>query len=227
MKEITPVGASGLGGPDAPVLVLAGGTGTGKSMLAAELAARGAYVVDADRIGHEVLLDPDVRARLVAAFGTGILDSGGEIDRRRVGTLVFTDATARARLEAIVHPPLLAEIGRRVDHLRGSRAVGLVVVDAALWLQFEPPAARPRVDLVLMTTADRETRRGRIMRRDGLDAESAERRIEAQTAIEASLHRADAVLDTATDRRQAVTALLQLLDERLGLRLGESRPDRS
>jgi dephospho-CoA kinase len=227
MKEITPVGASGLGGPDAPVLVLAGGTGTGKSMLAAELAARGAYVVDADRIGHEVLLDPDVRARLVAAFGTGILDTGGEIDRRRVGTLVFTDATARARLEAIVHPPLLAEIGRRVDHLRGSRAVGLVVVDAALWLQFEPPAARPRVDLVLMTTADRETRRGRIMRRDGLDAESAERRIEAQTAIEASLHRADAVLDTATDRRQAVTALLQLLDERLGLRLGESRPDRS
>lgn len=227
MTRAAHVEASGLGGPDAPVLVLAGGTGTGKSMLAAELATRGAFVIDADRIGHEVLLDPDVRARLVAEFGTEILDDEAEIDRRRLGTAVFTDATARARLDAIVHPPLLAEIGRRVDHLRGSRAVRLVVIDAALWLQFEPAAARPRVDFVLMTTADRDTRRGRIMRRDGLDAESAERRIEAQTAIEASLHRADAVLDTATDRRHVVTALLQLLDERLGLRLGESRPDRS
>lgn len=217
--------ASILGGPDAPVVVLAGATGTGKSTLAGELAARGAFVIDADRIGHEMLLRPAIREAVVAAFGSGVLDAEGEIDRRSLGPLVFTDPAARARLDAIVHPPLVAEIARRIDHLRSSRAVRLVVIDAALWLQFEPAAARPAVDLVLMTHADRDTRRDRIMARDAIDATAAQARIDAQQAIEASLPRADAVLDTARDRAAVCADLIGRLDRRFDLRLAEGRPD--
>lgn len=219
-------GAS-LGGPDAPVVVLAGATGTGKTMLATELARRGAFVIDADRVGHETLLDPRVRTAVVTAFGPAILDAEDEIDRRALGSRVFAEPAARALLDHLVHPPLVAEISRRIDHLRASRAVKLVVIDAALWWQFEPAAARPHVDLVVMTHADRDTRRARIMARDGLDAVAAQARIDAQEAIEASLHRADAVLDTAVERATLIAALIALLDRRFDLRWGESAPTAS
>lgn len=216
-----------LGGPDAPVVVLAGGTGTGKTLLADALAARGAFVIEADRIGHELLLDAAVLTRVTAEFGASILDHSGGIDRRALGSLVFGDPQARARLDRIVHPPLVAEIARRIDHLRSSRAVRLIVIDAALWWQFEPDRDRPAVDLVVMTRVDARTRRDRIMARDGLDATAAQLRIDAQAAIEASLERADAVLDTATDRASLIATLFALLDERFDLRLGASSPDAS
>jgi dephospho-CoA kinase len=211
-----------LGGPDAPVLVLAGTTGSGKTQLADALARRGALRIDADRVGHEVLRDEAVRAAIVKAFGEEILDGRGEIDRRALGGRVFSDPDALRRLNALVHPPLVAEIARRVESYRATRACPLVVIDAALWWQFEP---RPSVDLVVMVTADPAVREERIRARDGLEAGPARERMERQADVEASLERADAVLDTTVATPEAAREqLLRLLDERVGTRLWISDP---
>src|SRR5829696_8393143 len=70
-----------------PVIGILGGIGSGKSLVAAELAEHGGYVIDADRLGHEALRQPDIRAAVVARWGQGVVDAAGEVDRRRLGRL--------------------------------------------------------------------------------------------------------------------------------------------
>ena len=204
-----------------PVVVLAGGTGTGKSTLARALEEEGAARIDADRIGHAMLERDDVRAEIERRFGAEVIGEDGRVDRGRLGARVFADAAELERLNALVHPPLVAEIVRRVDRLRREGRHGLIVIDAALWPQFE---GRPPVDLWIMATAPREVRRERIERRDGISRQQAEARLDRQQRLEPFLDEADAVLDTARPRDETRAALFSLLDERLGPRWRTARP---
>lgn len=212
---------SGLGGPDAPVLVVAGTTGTGKSTVCGWLAERGAFVIEADRVGHEVLLDPAIRGSIADAFGDDVLDDEGQVDRAALGRKVFASPAELAKLDAIVHPPLVAEVERRIARLGRSRAATLIVVDAALHFQFDPPLA---CDAVLMTTVEPAEARRRIMARDGLTEAQAQDRLDRQRAVSASLSRADAVLDTFRSSQEVRRELLARVDELLDLRLAESDP---
>lgn len=207
----------------APVLVVAGATGTGKSTLCRWLAERGASWIEADRVGHEVLETEEVRAALREDFGEEIFDEEGRVVRARLGERVFSDPAALDRLNRLVHPPLVAEIRRRIEVLRRSRGIPLIVVDAALHFQFEP---RLECDLVLMTRVERSEQIRRVVERDGIDAAAAERRIERQAEVEASLPRADAVLDTDAAPGELRRRLLSLVDERLNTRFVESDPPR-
>jgi dephospho-CoA kinase len=209
------------GGPDAKVLVVTGQTGTGKSTVCRWLAARGAFVIDADRVGHELLLDETMVRELVGAFGDGILDEQGAIDRKRLGPLVFADERALKRLGELVHPALVAEIQRRIQALRGSRAVELIVVDAALHFVFQP---RLDCDAVLYTTVSGEEQLRRIMRRDSLDASAAAERVARQSEIPAHAAEADVVLDTTAEAGRVRQELLLNVDAVLGTRLAESDP---
>ena len=98
---------------ESPITVhpITGGIGAGKSTVSALLAELGAVVVDADLIGRQVVEDnTDVLAALVKAFGRRILTDKGTLDRRRLGRLAFATEASRARLNGIVHPPLLREL---------------------------------------------------------------------------------------------------------------------
>ncbi len=209
------------GGPQARVLVVAGAIGTGKSTVCAWLAQRGAFVIEADRVGHELLLRPDVAQALGERFGQGVRDERGAVDRRRLGAHVFADPQALAELGSIVHPPLLAEIRRRIERLRESRAAELIVVDAALHFQFDPPLP---CDAVLMTDAPKTEQVRRIVARDGLSPEEARQRVDRTLAVKASLARADAVIETDRPRAQVRALLLQEVDRLLGLQLAASDP---
>lgn len=107
------------------VVGVAGKLGAGKSAVARLLAESGYRVIDVDRLGHRALVTE--RDRIVDAFGRRVLDPSGRIDRRLLGPLVFGDADARRRLDAIVHPVMV----RGVETLVGVDSSG-VVVDAAL-----------------------------------------------------------------------------------------------
>ena len=135
-----------------------------------------------------------------------------------------TDAEQLQRLNRIVHPPLVAEIQRRVEVDRASRGIPLIVVDAALHFQFDPQL---ECDLVVMTRVERSEQIRRVTRRDGIDEAAALRRIERQAEVEASLPRADAVLDTGGAEAEVRERLFALLDERLSTRLRESDPRRA
>src|SRR5262249_44391096 len=90
--------------PKCPVLGLVGGIGSGKSEVAAALARRGGCLVAGDPLGHAALRQAAVREQVVARWGQQVLDSDGEIDRTKLGAVVFADADERAALEAMVHP---------------------------------------------------------------------------------------------------------------------------
>ena len=117
-----------------PVIGLLGGIGSGKSAAAGYFAELGAAVIDADELGHQVLEEPEVRQALVERWGEGVL-TAGRVDRRRVGEIVFADASQLAFLNALTHPRIARLIARRLAAARADASVPAVVLDAAVLLE--------------------------------------------------------------------------------------------
>lgn len=189
------------------VLGLTGGIAGGKGHIARLLRERGAVHIDADAVARE-LVQPGrpLLGRLVEEFGPEILAPDGSLDRARLGRLAFADLDVRARLNRLAHPPILAEIRRRLEELRASAHPPKLVV-AEMPLLYEA-GAEYLVDKVLVVHADERERIRRITRRDGLSAEHALTRIRAQMPPKEQLRRADLAIDTSgtpeeTDRRFA------------------------
>lgn len=114
-----------------PVIGLVGGIGAGKTETADRFAARGCAVIDADRIGHELLADQSVRDRMRAAWGEEPFRDDGSVDRRRVADRVFADPAARRTLEGILHPRMRQRIADLIAAARASGAPA-AVIDAAV-----------------------------------------------------------------------------------------------
>jgi dephospho-CoA kinase len=170
---------------------LTGGIGSGKSTVSALLAARGAVVIDADRIAREVV-EPGTPglAAVVESFGPEVLTADGSLDRPALAAIVFGDPEARRRLDGIVHPLVRA----RAAELAAAAPEGSVVVhDVPLLVE---TGQADSYDLVLVVEADPETRVSRLARR-GLAAEDARARMAAQATDEQRRAVADVVLDNS------------------------------
>ena len=162
-----------------PLIGLTGGIGTGKSTVAAMLLDRGAMVIDADKLGHEVLQpDGTAYAAVVDAFGPDVLAPDGTIDRAELGARVFADPEARARLEAITHPAIGAELRERLQQAmdRGPE-VPAVVLEIVLLVE---TGYQTMVDEVWVTTASEETVVERVGTRSGLAPDEVRARRAAQ-----------------------------------------------
>jgi dephospho-CoA kinase len=170
---------------------LTGGIGSGKSTVAALLAARGAVVVDADRIAREVV-EPGTPglAAVVGVFGPGVLAGDGSLDRAALAAIVFADPEARARLDGIVHPLVRARAREVIDRAAPD---AVVVQDVPLLVETGQAGAH---DLVLVVETDLETRVARLLQR-GLSEEDARARIAAQATDEQRRAVADVVLDNS------------------------------
>jgi len=170
---------------------LTGNIGTGKSTVAGMLAALGAEAIDADKVAHEVMqAGTPTHAWIVETFGPEMLGSDGEIDRMRLGALVFADPAALARLEAIVHPATLEAIRCRI----GTTSVGVAVVEAIKLIEV---GMADVCDSVWVTTCRPEQQVCRIMGGRGLSRAEAEQRVRAQPPQEEKIARADVVIDTS------------------------------
>lgn len=175
-----------------PLLIgLTGNIGTGKSTVAGMLAELGAEVIDADKVAHEVMrVGTPAHARIVETFGPVILGHDGEIDRARLGALVFADSEALARLEAIVHPATLEAVRRRI----GATSADVTVVEAIKLIEVGMADA---CDSVWVTTCRPEQQVNRIMEGRGLSQAEAEQRVRAQPPQEEKTARASVVIDTS------------------------------
>jgi dephospho-CoA kinase len=173
---------------------LTGGIAVGKSTVAAMFAARGAAVVDADRISRR-LQEPGEPCHdaIVETFGRDILDSTGRIDRRRLGEIVFADPSRRAALEAIMHPAIWAACEAEIRAAAG-RAV--CVVEAALILE---TGQRSRFQRIVVVTAPTDVQVERVARARGLTEEEARQRLAAQWANADKARQADYVIDNGGD----------------------------
>jgi dephospho-CoA kinase len=185
-------------------VALTGGIASGKSMVAAELAARGAIVIDADVLAREVV-EPGTSAlaAVIDRFGAQIV-SDGRLDRARLAQIVFADPLARRDLERIVHPAVRA----RAAELERAAGAGAVVVHVIPLLV--ETSQQEDFDLVVTVDVDHETQIQRLMARNGFTRAEAESRIAAQASREDRRIAADVVLDNTgslTRLREQVDAL--------------------
>jgi dephospho-CoA kinase len=179
-------------------IAVTGGIGSGKSAVAARLAAHGAVVVDADRIAREVV-EPGTPglAAIVAEFGDGILTPEGSLDRPAMAAIVFADPERRAALEAIVHP-LVG--GRSAELLAEAPPDALVVYDVPLLAESAGGSLgrTSEFDAVVVVEAPLEARVARLVAR-GLTEDDARARIAVQATDEARRAIADHVLRNDAD----------------------------
>lgn len=160
-----------------PVFGLTGSIAAGKSSLGRALVRMGAALIDADRLGHEQLWKGRPAHRMVLeAFGPSILNRHGGIDRARLGDRVFSDQRARARLERILHPAILAAAERRIARVASDRFC-IVLFEAALLFE---SGFHALMDGTIVVTAARAVQEARLVERRGLSPAQARRRIRAQ-----------------------------------------------
>lgn len=168
---------------------LTGGVGSGATEVAEYLKKKGIPVISADEVGHRALMMPEVKHRLIERFGAAILDSEGEIDRGKLGEIVFSDEQARRNLNQIIHPVLLDMLSEQVRSAEKER--GIVVVDAALIYEW---GLQGFFHKVIAVSAPMKLRLERTMKRSGLSEEQVRRRIAAQMPLEEKAERADVVI---------------------------------
>jgi len=198
------------GGPGPLVLGLVGPAGSGKSTVARALAAAGARVLDADRIGHEVTDgDADVRHALVAEYGADVYGPDGRLDRARVAAKVFRDPAALARLNALVQPRILARLRAGIADAVRTGFAGAVVVDAALLLDW---GFEKECDAVIAVVAPQELQVARLRAARGWSVSEAARRLANARTNEAFERLADATIvndGTEAEAQASARAVLE------------------
>jgi len=170
-------------------LAVTGGIACGKSTVASVLAARGIPVCEADALAHDLMRPGQpVYDRVVEAFGRGILDGKGEIDRDRLGARVFSDEEERARLNERVHPGVVAAWTAWLDGLDRAEPVAAVVVPL-----LHEVGAHGGWDAVICVAAREETQLRRLQER-GLSREQAVARVRAQWPVARKMVASDYVI---------------------------------
>lgn len=177
---------------------LTGGLASGKSFVGRALADLGCYLIEADQLGHEVMLPGgEAYDAIVQEFGREILDSDGRIDRRKLGGMVFGDAERLAKLSGLVHPPVrkreeatMAEIARR-------DAQAIVVVEAAILVE---TGRYKDFDRLIVVTCAAGQQMERALERGSYSKEEVQARLARQLPVEEKLRVADYVIDTSGDK---------------------------
>jgi dephospho-CoA kinase len=193
-----------------PVIALVGGIGSGKSTVARLLAERGGYVIAADPIAHEALKDPEIRQKIIARFGLGILDENGDIVRSRLAALVFADEggeSARRDLESWIHP----WVGRRASDLaeqaNADSAARFIVLDVPMALE---AGWNDAWDRLIYVYTPRHVQLARLASR-GWTQEQLQARERAQLSPAEKASRADATIDNGGSLESTAQQLDELI----------------
>lgn len=172
---------------------LTGGVACGKSTVAQMFARLGARIVDADHIAHELLRRPHpAYADVIRAFGESILDAEGEIDRKRLGKIIFADPNEREKLNAILHPKIIARQEELAAQYHQENPGAVIMVDAALIYE---AGVEGRFSKILVAWCRPEQQVERLMTKAGITRAEAEARIAAQMPVEEKRRRADFLID--------------------------------
>lgn len=192
------------------IIGLAGESGSGKSTIARHLTKRGGGHIDADRIGHELLeSDELVRSKILRYFGPDSFTSEGKVDRKALGEMVFKESELLKILNSILHPPILDACMKKADELREA-GTEFAVIDAALLLEVDHPLP---VDFTIALRCGKEEQVRRLLAKGGVTEEEIRRRLERQSGLQDSFHRADMVLDTEGELSDVLAAVDRIVDE--------------
>ncbi len=195
---------------------LTGGIATGKSTVAGFLAEAGADIIDADKIARHVVQKGKPAWRAVLDhFGKEILDAGGDIDRRRLGDIVFRSPEKKATLDRIVHPYVFEEMTAAESAIRAERPDAVVILDVPLLFEVGMDG---RISEIIVVYAPEHIQIERLMARNDLSTDDALARIRSQMDIEEKRKRAAIVIDNSGDlertkaRTMAVYGIVRTAD---------------
>jgi dephospho-CoA kinase len=175
------------------IIGLTGGIGSGKSTVAGFLAGLGAAVIDLDKVGHEVIgRGGEAFKGVVNEFGEGILNAAGDVDRNKLGDIVFRDPRALSHLNRIVHPAIDKEIEKRIGEYR-RRGLKAVVLEAAAILEAGRAA---QADEIWVTVAPETTVLKRLSERSGYSEGESRARLRSQISSGERVKHADVVIAT-------------------------------
>jgi dephospho-CoA kinase len=201
------------------VIGLTGGIGTGKSEVARILQGLGAALISADQVGHEAYKPhSEIWQEVVKAFGEEILQPNGEIDRKRLGSIVFAHPQELARLNQIMHPRMADMVARRIEQL-GKEGVPVVVVEAALLFEAGWDSL---VDEVWTTDSTIETVINRLQARNGFSEEEIRKRINSQMPTRERLARSDVIIGNSGDVASLERTVRSLWDNRVKGKVGKA-----
>jgi dephospho-CoA kinase len=201
---------------------LTGSIAVGKSYVLSILRELGCVTFDADKIAHSVM-EPGraAYADIVREFGREVLSGDGEIDRAKLGAIVFADDERRKRLNEIVHPRVIEEQNRLLADAEAAHPSGIAVVDAALMIE---SGGYKRFDKLVVVYCDRESQISRLLRRNAITREDAERRVRAQMPSEEKRRYGDYEINTTgtpeETRRRVIEVYDRLCEEARHLRGG-------
>jgi len=179
-----------------PVIGILGGIGSGKSAVAAEFAKLGCEVIDADKIAHELLDQPEVRQRIVGLFGEGILDSAEKIDRKKLADIVFADAQRLASLNNIIHPLVLKRAEELIDLYKHRAEVKAIVLDIPLLVEV---GWAKRCDKLIFVDCQRQIRIDRVKKMGVFDENQIKIRENFQISLDKKARLADNIVDNNSD----------------------------
>ncbi|MDX1979843.1 MAG: dephospho-CoA kinase [Bryobacteraceae bacterium] len=183
-------------------VALTGGLASGKSFIGKTLESLGCLLVQADSLGHQVLLpDGEAYAEVVAEFGRDILDPEGRIDRRKLAALVFRDPEKLARLNSFVHPPVRDRTEKLIRDFAVHKPTGIAVVEAAIHIE---TGGYRNFDRLILAWCRPEQQIERAMHRDGMTREEAQARLMRQMPLDEKKSYAHFVVDTSGTKEETV-----------------------
>ena len=187
------------------IIGLTGGIASGKSTVATTLQSWGAYVIDADKLGHRAYVKgTDAFHTVVAQFGEDIVGADGEVDRRALGAKVFAEGGSLKQLTDIVWPAIYDMAAAEIKQSLDSNPNTVIVLEAAVLIE---AGWQSLVDEIWVTTVDPSTAIERASARDGVDADAVQARIDAQLSNAERTAEAAVVIDNSADEPQLLAQL--------------------
>lgn len=192
------------------ILGLTGGIATGKSTVTGMLRERGIPVIDADQIAREVV-EPGKPAydAIIGHFGRDILLADGQIDRKKLGEIVFSDESERQKLNAIVHPEV-RRVMREEAETAERNGASIVFMDIPLLYESK---LQYMVEKIVVVYAPAAMQLARMMERDELEEEQAQKRLRAQFPIDQKREEADFLIDNSRSREETERQVEDMLAE--------------
>ncbi|UCF00095.1 MAG: dephospho-CoA kinase [Planctomycetota bacterium] len=184
-----------------PIIGVLGGVGSGKSTVAAEFAKLGCAVIDADKIAHELLGSKTIRQKIVASFGQEILDSTGEIGRKELADIVFSDPLKLTLLEKIIHPSVLERAEELISKYNHQNQVKVIVLDMPLLVEV---GWDKRCDRLIFVDCKRSLR----VERNKKSGVFSENKLKIRENFQISLDKKESIADNIIDNNSGFSALV-------------------
>ena len=201
--------------PGIRIIGLTGGIATGKSSVARFFEERGVPVVDADQLAREAVMPGSpCLAQLAALFGQGVITADGTLDRKRLGTIIFGDSEKRRLLEQVLHPEIRRLAEERIAHA-ASAGQRLLVYMAPLLIE---AGVTGRVDEIWVVTVRPDIQMERLMVRDGIGREEAERVIGSQMPLAEKVRHSRVVIDNSGTPEETRCLLAEIWEREIAER---------